>query len=133
MTPSASTTSSGTATRSVSKSSTTAPPASARAAACTSQWATSADTAGWTWWRRARTGCTSSRTWVTGMVKFGLRVPEFAMDGTPAARLLHQAGDIMASGRRQFASASISDYFLPWADQGGSSTDNLVGWITLYY
>ena len=67
------------------------------------------------------------------MVKFGVRVPEFAMDGSPAARLMEQAGALLAAGRGRFASAWISDHFLPWSEQVGAATDNLEGWTTLTY
>src|SRR5664279_5358403 len=67
------------------------------------------------------------------MVKFGLRVSEFAMDGSPAARQLQQAGSMLAAGRGRFASAWISDHFLPWAEQVGAAADNLEGWTALTY
>jgi alkanesulfonate monooxygenase SsuD/methylene tetrahydromethanopterin reductase-like flavin-dependent oxidoreductase (luciferase family) len=67
------------------------------------------------------------------MVKFGLRVPEFAIDGSPAERLIQQAGGLLAAGRGKFASAWISDHFLPWAEHVGAAADNLEGWTTLTY
>ena len=67
------------------------------------------------------------------MVKFGLRVSEFALDGSPAARLMQQAGAMLAAGRGAFASAWISDHFLPWAEHVGAAADNLEGWTTLTY
>jgi len=67
------------------------------------------------------------------MVKFGLRVSEFAMDGSPAARQMQQAAAMLAAGRGRFASAWISDHFLPWAEQVGAAADNLEGWTTLSY
>ena len=67
------------------------------------------------------------------MIKFGVRVPEFSTDGSPAAGLLQQAGALLAAGRGAFASAWISDHLLPWAEQVGAATDNLEGWTTLTY
>ena len=67
------------------------------------------------------------------MIKFGLRVPEFAVDGSGAARLLEQAGAMLAAGRGRFASAWVSDHFVPWAGFIDPPIDNLEGWTTLTY
>jgi alkanesulfonate monooxygenase SsuD/methylene tetrahydromethanopterin reductase-like flavin-dependent oxidoreductase (luciferase family) len=67
------------------------------------------------------------------MVKFGLRIPEFAVDGSSAPQLIEQAGRALAAGRGRFASAWISDHFLPWADFGGPTIPNLECWTTLTY
>jgi alkanesulfonate monooxygenase SsuD/methylene tetrahydromethanopterin reductase-like flavin-dependent oxidoreductase (luciferase family) len=67
------------------------------------------------------------------MVKFGLRVPEFTIDGTPAARLLEQGSRLLAAGRGQFASAWVSDHFVPWSRSFPPATENLEGLTTLIY
>jgi alkanesulfonate monooxygenase SsuD/methylene tetrahydromethanopterin reductase-like flavin-dependent oxidoreductase (luciferase family) len=67
------------------------------------------------------------------MTKFGLRVPEFALDGSPAAELLAQSSAMLVAGQERFASAWISDHFLPWTEHVGASADNLEGWTSLAY
>jgi len=67
------------------------------------------------------------------MVKFGLRIPEFALDGSRPPQLIEQAGRALAAARGRFASAWISDHFLPWTDFGGPSNPNLECWTTLTY
>src|SRR6185369_13574023 len=67
------------------------------------------------------------------MVKFGLRIPEFSVDGSRAAGLLQQANAMLAAGRGQFASAWISDHFSPWVERVGADADNLEAWTAITY
>ena len=48
------------------------------------------------------------------MIKFGVRIPEFATDGSSMAHLREQADQLMEAGRGRFTSAWVSDHFVPW-------------------
>jgi alkanesulfonate monooxygenase SsuD/methylene tetrahydromethanopterin reductase-like flavin-dependent oxidoreductase (luciferase family) len=68
------------------------------------------------------------------MVKFGLRIPEFAVDGSSAPALIEQDGRALEAGRGRFASAWMSDHFLPWdAFGGGNTIPNLESWTSMTY
>src|SRR5437867_305865 len=67
------------------------------------------------------------------MVKFGLRVPEFAIDGSSAAELLAQVDDMLAAGRGHCASAWISDHFMLGPSSAEPPIANLEAWTTLTY
>ena len=67
------------------------------------------------------------------MIKFGVRIPEFSLDGSPIPRLMEQAGRLLAAGRGRFASAWVSDHFVPWSNRVPAPTENLEAWTTLAY
>jgi alkanesulfonate monooxygenase SsuD/methylene tetrahydromethanopterin reductase-like flavin-dependent oxidoreductase (luciferase family) len=67
------------------------------------------------------------------MIKFGLRVPEFALDDTPAQQLMEQGSRLLDAGRGQFHSAWVSDHFLPWSRKHPPATENLEGMAALIY
>jgi alkanesulfonate monooxygenase SsuD/methylene tetrahydromethanopterin reductase-like flavin-dependent oxidoreductase (luciferase family) len=67
------------------------------------------------------------------MIKFGVRIPEFSLDGSPIQRLLEQAGRLLTAGRGRFASAWVSDHFVPWSNRVSVPTENLEAWTTLTY
>jgi alkanesulfonate monooxygenase SsuD/methylene tetrahydromethanopterin reductase-like flavin-dependent oxidoreductase (luciferase family) len=67
------------------------------------------------------------------MIKFGVRIPEFALDVSPIPRLREQADRLLAAGRGRFASAWVSDHFVPWSNRVPVPTENLEAWTTLAY
>ena len=67
------------------------------------------------------------------MIQFGVRIPEFSLDGSPIRRLMEQAGRLLAAGRGRFASAWVSDHFVPWSNRVTAPTENLEAWTTLTY
>ncbi|MCC7360033.1 MAG: LLM class flavin-dependent oxidoreductase [Anaerolineales bacterium] len=67
------------------------------------------------------------------MIKFGVRIPEFATDGSSVAQLRAQADQLLEAGRGRFASAWVSDHFVPWSSQFAVNTENLEAWTTLTY
>lgn len=67
------------------------------------------------------------------MIKFGVRIPEFSLDGSPSPRLLEQSSRLLAAGRGRFASAWVSDHFVPWSNRMPVATENLEAWTTLTY
>ena len=67
------------------------------------------------------------------MIKFGVRIPEFSLDGSNIPQLREQADRLLAAGRGQFASAWVSDHFVPWSNRVPVPTENLEAWTTLTY
>ncbi len=67
------------------------------------------------------------------MIQFGVRIPEFAVDGSPVPRLMEQANRLLAAGRGRFTSAWVSDHFVPWSTRMPVALDNLEAWTTLAY
>jgi alkanesulfonate monooxygenase SsuD/methylene tetrahydromethanopterin reductase-like flavin-dependent oxidoreductase (luciferase family) len=67
------------------------------------------------------------------MVKFGLRFPEFALDGAPVERLVEQGNRLLEVGRGRFNSAWVSDHFLPWSTRYPPATENFEALTTLSY
>ncbi len=67
------------------------------------------------------------------MVKFGVRIPEFSVDGSSIPQLRDQANRLLEAGRGHFASAWVSDHFVPWSHRMPIATDNLEAWTTLTY
>lgn len=67
------------------------------------------------------------------MIKFGVRIPEFALDGSPIPLLGEQTDRLLAAGRGQFSSAWVSDHFVPWFTRIAVETDNLEAWTALTY
>ncbi len=67
------------------------------------------------------------------MIKFGVRIPEFSLDGSSIPQLQEQANRLLAAGRGRFASAWVSDHFVPWSNSVPVPTENLEAWTTLAY
>ncbi|HUS13549.1 MAG TPA: LLM class flavin-dependent oxidoreductase [Chloroflexia bacterium] len=67
------------------------------------------------------------------MVQFGIRVPEFTLDGSPSASLIAQGGRLLDAGRGRFTSAWVSDHFVPWSNSYPPAAENLEGLTTLIY
>jgi alkanesulfonate monooxygenase SsuD/methylene tetrahydromethanopterin reductase-like flavin-dependent oxidoreductase (luciferase family) len=67
------------------------------------------------------------------MTKFGVRIPEFSLDGSSVPQLSEQAHRLLVAGRGKFASAWVSDHFLPWTNKLPVTTDSLEAWTTLSY
>ncbi len=67
------------------------------------------------------------------MVRFGLRVPDFPVDGTRGTAFIQQITDTLAAGRGAFASAWVADHFVPWAEFQDSLTDVHECWSTVCY
>jgi alkanesulfonate monooxygenase SsuD/methylene tetrahydromethanopterin reductase-like flavin-dependent oxidoreductase (luciferase family) len=67
------------------------------------------------------------------MVKFGVRVPDFPVDGTKGRAFVDQKIELLSVLRGRFASAWVADHFVPWADFQDPSTDTYECWTTLCY
>jgi alkanesulfonate monooxygenase SsuD/methylene tetrahydromethanopterin reductase-like flavin-dependent oxidoreductase (luciferase family) len=67
------------------------------------------------------------------MIQFGVRIPEFSLDHSPIPQLREQADHLLAAGRGRFASAWISDHFVPWTNKLPVDTPNLEAWTTLAF
>ena len=67
------------------------------------------------------------------MVQFGLRVPDFPVDGTKGSAFVDQFVETMNVLRGRFASAWVADHFIPWARFPGPTTDTYECWTTLCY
>ena len=67
------------------------------------------------------------------MVRFGLRVPDFPIDGTHGTAFAHQLTETLAAGRGSFVSAWVADHFVPWAEFQAPMTDVHECWSTVCY
>ena len=67
------------------------------------------------------------------MIKFGVRIPEFSLDGSSMPQLVEQADRLLEAGRGRFASAWISDHFVPWTNRLPPEKENLEAWTALTY
>jgi len=67
------------------------------------------------------------------MVKFGLRFPEFALDGAPVEQLVEQGNRLLEAGSGLFDSAWVSDHFLPWSTRYPPAIENFEALTTLSY
>ena len=67
------------------------------------------------------------------MVRFGLRVPDFPVDGTRGNAFARQITAMLDAGRGAFASAWVADHFVPWAEFQDPMTDVHECWSTVCY
>jgi alkanesulfonate monooxygenase SsuD/methylene tetrahydromethanopterin reductase-like flavin-dependent oxidoreductase (luciferase family) len=67
------------------------------------------------------------------MTQFGVRIPEFALDGSSIPQLRDQADQLLVAGRGRFTSAWVSDHFVPWSQRVPVTTPALEAWTTLTY
>ena len=64
---------------------------------------------------------------------FGLRIPDFPVDGAPSRAFLAQIDELMDAGRGAFVSAWVADHFVPWAGFQDPMTPTYECWTTLTY
>jgi alkanesulfonate monooxygenase SsuD/methylene tetrahydromethanopterin reductase-like flavin-dependent oxidoreductase (luciferase family) len=67
------------------------------------------------------------------MVQFGLRVPDFPVDGTKGGVFVDQFVETLNTLHGHFASAWVADHFIPWAGFQDPKTDTYECWTTLCY
>ncbi len=67
------------------------------------------------------------------MVHFGLRVPDFPVDGTRGTAFARQITEMLDAGRGAFTSAWVADHFVPWAGFQDPMTDVHECWSTVCY
>jgi alkanesulfonate monooxygenase SsuD/methylene tetrahydromethanopterin reductase-like flavin-dependent oxidoreductase (luciferase family) len=67
------------------------------------------------------------------MVKFGLRVPDFPVDGTTGHGFVDQFVETLSLLRGHFQSAWVADHFVPWANFQEPTTDTYECWSTICY
>ena len=67
------------------------------------------------------------------MVKFGLRVPDFPVDGTTGHAFVDQFVETLSLLRGHFQSAWVADHFVPWANFQEPTTDTYECWSTICY
>ena len=68
-----------------------------------------------------------------GKVKFGWRVPDFPVDGSPSNVFRDQIYHNLVQIQDKFASAWVSDHFIPWAPWQSPAVDNLECLSTICY
>jgi alkanesulfonate monooxygenase SsuD/methylene tetrahydromethanopterin reductase-like flavin-dependent oxidoreductase (luciferase family) len=66
-------------------------------------------------------------------IQFGLRVPDFPVDGAQGHAFVDQFVETLNVVRGHFASAWVADHFVPWARFQGPTTDTYECWTTLCY
>ena len=67
------------------------------------------------------------------MTDFGLRVPDFPVDGASSRAFLAQIDEMLDAGRPAFVSAWVADHFVPWARFQDPMTPTYECWTTLTY
>jgi alkanesulfonate monooxygenase SsuD/methylene tetrahydromethanopterin reductase-like flavin-dependent oxidoreductase (luciferase family) len=67
------------------------------------------------------------------MTQFGLRVPDFPVDGTTGTAFVDQFVETLHILNGHFASAWVADHFVPWANFQEAATDTYECWTTLCY
>jgi alkanesulfonate monooxygenase SsuD/methylene tetrahydromethanopterin reductase-like flavin-dependent oxidoreductase (luciferase family) len=66
-------------------------------------------------------------------IQFGLRVPDFPVDGTKGRAFVDQIVETLTVLRGRFASAWVADHFVPWATFQEPTTDTYECYSTLCY
>jgi len=67
------------------------------------------------------------------MVKFGLRIPSFPIDGSSSAEFVRQIFEFVGELEQYFDSAWVDDHFIPWADFVPRTAPNLESFTTISY
>ncbi len=66
-------------------------------------------------------------------IKFGWRIPAFALDDTRGAELVDQINCILEQIQGRFDSAWVADHFVPWPNFVPVEKDTLESWTTICY
>lgn len=66
-------------------------------------------------------------------IRFGLRVPEFPVDGSNGSEFIDQLLRFLKKIEPFFDSAWVCDHFVPWAEFADKTTPNLEGFTAISY